>query len=96
MLDETTLWLKGEGGWIELYIMGVNKDDRWTASYRLFEMEAPQRTHDEWWVCWDQPLYHLPDECIPADSMTEEQLREFIVTKYILLRGEGEANNVRG
>jgi len=93
MLDETTLWLKGGNGWTKFYVLGASQE--FTAGYKLFEMEAPQRTHDEWWVCWDQPLFHLPDESIPADTMTEEQLREFIVTKYILMRGEGDTNDAQ-
>ena len=88
MLDEA-LWLKGGGEWTNFVVLGVTKGEAWTACYKLFEMEPPDRVRDEWWICWHKPLFHLPDEEIPADSMTEKQLREYIVTKYILLRGEG-------
>lgn len=95
MLDEA-LWLKGVNGWTKFYVIGVSKD--WTASYKLFEIEAieaPHRVQDEWWICWHIPLFHLPDECIPADTMTEQQLREFIMTKYILMRGEGDTDGTQ-
>lgn len=76
-----------------MYIMGKDNiparfgSKFWTATYKFWEVGEPDRLRDEWSAIWslNGKTY---EEYIPADSMTEQQLRQYIMLKYILLRGE--------
>lgn len=73
-----TLTWKLNSGWVDLM---DTDDSTGGTTYAV----AYQGTEDKWIVLWSRLM---EDEEIPIRKMSEKQLRKYLETKYLLLRGD--------